>query len=200
MPKFEHNGVCITVLPFPVTLKNHQAAKEWVDKVRVIAASEGVHQQQSKILQAIKTWPELLEFIDNRGLPNPVAIERYEGMIRRQQVKYWDEHKTPKKERVMPSDEEIRALAEEQVNQQIRNCVLSNQEIAKLLYFMDDAYPETATALLTGIEVIKATADRAKMDDETKALIDSALDSDFWQERTASEVAEYVNLFRERFK
>ena len=200
MPKFEHNGTCITVLPFPVTLKNHQTAKEWVDRVRAISASEAVTSQQLNIIRAVNNWPEMLEYVDRNGALNPIAVERYEGLIRRQQVERWDELETPEEERVMPSDEEIRALAEEQVQKRLQELVLSTPEIARTLYFSQAEYPETSTALLTGIEVIKATADRTKMDEETKALIDSAIDSDFWQERTASEVAEYVNLFRERFK
>ena len=200
MAVFEFNGACYTVQPFQVTLKNHEAAKEWLQGAKEIAVKEGTESQLLNLTRAVNNWPELLAFVQKDGGLNPVAVERNEGAIRRRIIKHWEESNTPDEERIMANDEDIRAEAEEAVQQEIQRCVLANPELARTLYFAQVEYPETATALLYGIDLIKATADRTKLDDETKALIDSALSSDFWQTRTAQEIASYVNFFRERFK
>lgn len=199
MAKFEYDGTCLEVLPFPVTLRHNTLAREWLDRVNHVAASEAVASQQSKIIRAVNNWPEMLEYIDKNGQLNTVAIERHERAIRRQTLQYWEEKQIPESDREL-TDEEVRRQAEERVQMELQNLVLANPEIAKLLYFSQVEYPETMTALLAGIECIRATCDRTKLNEFATSLIDSPLDSEFWQNRNASEVAEYVNLFRERFK
>lgn len=199
MAKFQHGETCLEVSPFPVTLKNNTLAREWLDRVNHVAASEAVESQQSKIIKAVNNWPEMLEFIDKNGQLNTVAIERHEQSIRRQTLQYWEEKEIPESDREL-TDEEVRMQAEARVQMELQNLVLANPEIAKLLYFSQVEYPETMTALLAGIECIRATCDRTRMDEFATSLIDSPLDSEFWQNCNASEVAEYVNLFRAKFK
>jgi hypothetical protein len=98
------------------------------------------------------------------------------------------------------TDEAAKAIAEKDMQDNLKTYIKDNLDVGKQLYFDTEKFPTTIEALKVGIGIVRDTIDRNKLTDEQNMLIESELDSEYWQNVSAQEVADYVDYFCKSFK
>lgn len=152
-------------------------------------------------------YDDIAELIDEVGMINQRTVSQrivhlmeahkeeheYQNELRR-------ERKEAEHEYEPMSNEAAKAIAEQELQQSLTAVLQDSPEIGRMLYFDVDKFPHTMESLRLGIDCICATCDRSKLSEDDIAKIDSANDSEFWQDVTASEVAGYVDNFCDAHK
>ena len=194
------NGIEITHLP--VTLRNERICKEWYVRIREHIQKRGVEHTLRNIARLRNEYEDLADLIDEVGMINQRTV-----LIRSQYVKeahesnhdFENEVRRENKQAEIQyepiSDEAAKAIAEKELQESLTYLLQDNPEIGRELYFNVESFPKTMESLVLGIQCIRATCDRSKLNEEQIALIDSNNESEFWQDVSASEVAAYVDKF-----
>lgn len=193
---FTFQGQKYAAYPMPVKLRNVEAAKAIMERIREIVDTQSVGLQISAWHNVLQKFPELSMYVGTNGNHNPVTVL---ARVEQEEKAYKEAVKdTPD---AAPFD---RAAAIESARQwcqeRVQSIILTTPELAKILTFTTGAYPTTIEALTAGIDIVKEIVDRGKTPAETLALIDSPITSDFWQDADAAEVAAFIDSFRSQYK
>lgn len=192
----------IDLVPLPVTLKNEVVCRAAYQRAKEYIQTRNVESVLRNIARLRSSNEILAECIDEIGMINRKTIIVYAERLKENHRVEWLRQQQEAESRNMslgsyePMNEEAAAaIAEQEINANLRTFMKDNPDIGKQLYFDVDSYPTTIDALKTGIGIIRDTVDRDRLTDEEISSIDSGLDSEYWQNVAAPEVAEYVSKF-----
>ncbi len=199
------NGIEIDHLP--VTLRNQQICKDWYQRISNHIQQRSVEYMLRTIARLRHGSEELAELIDEVGMVNNVTLQaRIVALIEahKAQHDYENEQRKAAKQAELEYEpmtaEAAKAIAEQELKDSLVVLLKDSPEIGRQMYFNLDAFPQTMESMLMGIDCIRATVDYSKLSENESHAIKSANDSEFWQDVTASEVAQYVNRFRSSHK
>lgn len=180
-----------------VTLRTHKQMLEWSAKLDEHVRKGSQEVQLGAVRKMLDTFPEALEYIDAVGNVSSDKLQARINTIRADEQRKADEATAAGVEYTMLSEDDIRAEAYRWVTDKWQQWIKDNPAAALMLMFQGTEFPTDIGSLLVGIECIKATA---IADVETRALIDGDIDSDFWQDVDATEVADYCTRFLKAYK
>lgn len=199
------NGIEIDHLP--VTLRNQQICKDWYQRISNHIQQRSVEYMLRTIARLRHGSEELAELIDEVGMVNNVTLQaRIVALIEahKAQHEYENEQRKAAKQAELEYEpitaEAAKAIAEQELKDSLVVLLKDSPEIGRQMYFNLDAFPHTMESMLMGIDCIRATVDYSKLSEDESDAIKSANDSEFWQDVTASEVAQYVDRFRSSHK
>lgn len=179
-----------------MSLRNHKNLMEWAGKIDDQCRETAVDVQLASIRRMIATFPEAADYIDTRGNISAEAVR-----IRMAHIQAHEEEKKRESEdyELLPTAA-IREEATAWVSDKWKKWISENPDAAYILMFQTTDYPTDISALLLGVECMRATCCRVQTDAETLALIDGDLETDFWLDIDALEVADYCTQFRAAYK
>lgn len=199
------NGIELHHLP--VTLKNELLCKSALYKAREFTQSKNIEVILKKLARLRSKHEELQEFIDELGMLNANTVIIYAQRLKDNHQAMWMHHEKLMKEEekdageyVPMTDEVARSLAEEEIQSNLKTFLKDNLEVGKSLYFDTDDFPTSIEALKIGIDIIKDVADTSNLTEEEVQKIQSPIDSEYWQNVGASEVAQFINKFCADYK
>jgi hypothetical protein len=180
-----------------VTLRTHKMMLDWSSKLdaHVKQGNQGV--QLAAVRKMLDTFPEALDFIDAVGNVNSDKLQARMDYVRADEERKAAAAAEAGNDYTIMSDDDIRDEAYRWVTERWQQWIKDNPAAALMLMFQATDYPTDYDSLLLGIECIKATV---LCDVATKALIDGDLESDFWQDVDAAEVADYCTRFLTAYK
>lgn len=194
----------------PITMRNEAACREWYERLKKITEGSAVSTMQIRIAEAIRRWPDVLDYLTPQGRFNPLRIrERADSIIRnnaglRDEVTAENKRKAALRGKKKETLQDVPELLTESRAVEIAHVELQddwtlwlkdNIECAKILYFDVASYPTTLPAYKAGITCIQATFDRTNTPTDIANGVDSDPSSDFWLDVTAHEVATYCDRF-----
>lgn len=192
----------------PITLRNEATARDWYERLTKFAHETNVTLMVDSIMNVMRINPDVMEYINELGSLNGVTIEKRAKQTMASHKADYDHRKAEILEEGKEFDEVYEPLTEAEsykiavadLQQAWTNFLRDNPAVGKALYFNLEGFPATIEALRLGIDCIRQTLDRKRTSLDVIALIDSANDSDFWLDASATEVAGYVDGFRSQFK
>lgn len=195
----------IEVEHLPITLRNELVCRVAYQKAKEFAQSKNLESALVNIARLRTKHDVLHELIDELGMLNSKTLQRHMQMLKDNHYSAWkhdaqqfDDDEKPEYQPM--TDDAAKAIAEKEMQDNLKTYIKDNIEIGKQLYFDTEKFPTTIEALKIGIGIIKETVDKSKLNIEQSAAIESELDSDYWQNVSAREVADYVDYFCKSFK
>jgi hypothetical protein len=183
-----------------VTLRNHKAMIDWSAKIDARAKEQTQGVQLGAVRKLLETFPDALEYIDALGNVNADTIRNRIEYIRADEERKANEGAERGATYDIKTDEEVQREAMQYVTGKWTAWIKDNPDAAAILMFQATEYPTDIDSLLLGIDCIKAVVCRTKTNAETLALIDGDIDTDFWQDVDAAEVADFCTGFRDAYK
>jgi hypothetical protein len=180
----------------PVKLRNVEAAKAILERIKEIVDTQSVGLQLSAWHNVLQKFPELSMYVGTNGNHNPVTIL---ARVEQEEKAYKEATKDNPEAEPFNRAEAIEA-AKQWCTERMQSVILTTPELAKILTFTTGAYPTTLESLTSGIAIVKEIVDRDKTPAETLALIEGPQDSDFWLDVEAGEVAAFIDSFRSQYK
>jgi hypothetical protein len=181
-----------------ITLRTHKLMLDWSAKLDAQAKADSRGVQLGAIRKMLDSFPEALDYIDVVGNVNSEKLNaRITFITEDEQRKAHEAHEAGAEyEPLQP--EAIREEAYKWVMDKWQQWVKDNPDAALMLMFQATEYPTDIDSLLLGIDCIKATA--ITTDGELAQLIQGDIETDFWQDIDATEVAAYCTAFLKAFK
>lgn len=181
-----------------ITLRTHKLMLDWSAKLDAQAKADSRGVQLGAIRKMLDSFPEALDYIDVVGNVNSEKLNaRITFITEDEQRKAREAHEAGAEyEPLQP--EAIREEAYKWVMDKWQQWVKDNPDAALMLMFQATEYPTDIDSLLLGIDCIKATA--ITTDGEFLQLIQGDIETDFWQDIDATEVAAYCTAFLKAFK
>lgn len=181
-----------------ITLRTHKLMLDWSAKLDAQAKADSRGVQLGAIRKMLDSFPEALDYIDVVGNVNSEKLNaRITFITEDEQRKAREAHEAGAEyEPLQP--EAIREEAYKWVMDKWQQWVKDNPDAALMLMFQATEYPTDIDSLLLGIDCIKATA--ITTDGELAQLIQGDIETDFWQDIDATEVAAYCTAFLKAFK
>lgn len=193
---FTYKGQVYAAYPFAVKLRNVDKAKELIQRINEIAKQTNNGLQMAVWKTALQKFPELTMYVTTNGnYNNTTIIER----VRQNEEAYKRDHADVADAPAFDTDAAIDE-ARNWCAQRVQQLLVSTPELAKLVTFNSGAYPTTIEALIAGVDIVREIVDRVKTPSETLALIDQPIESDFWQDIDAGEVAAFIDSFCGQYK
>lgn len=181
-----------------ITLRTHKLMLDWSAKLDAQAKADSRGVQLGAIRKMLDSFPEALDYIDVVGNVNSEKLNaRITFITEDEERKAREAAETGGQYDVMPP-EAIRDEAYKWVMDKWQQWVKDNPDAALMLMFQATEYPTDIDSLLLGIDCIKSTA--VTTDGELVQLIQGDIETDFWQDIDASEVAAYCTAFLKAFK
>jgi hypothetical protein len=193
---FTYMGQKYAAYPMPVKLRNVEAAKAILERIKEIVDTQSVGLQLSAWHNVLQKFPELSMYVGTNGNHNPVTVL---ARVEQEEKAYKEATKDNPGAEPFNRSEAIEA-AKQWCTERMQSVILTTPELAKILTFTTGAYPTTLESLTSGITIVKEIVDRGKTPAETLALIDGPQDSDFWLDVEAGEVAAFIDSFRSQYK
>jgi hypothetical protein len=199
------NGIEISHLK--VTLKNELICRAAYTKAKEFTQSKNVDLVLRNINRLRNQHEDLAEMIDEIGMINKETVKIHAQRLKDNHLAGWlrmkkdleDEDQAVPEYEPMTDDAAL-ASAEAEIQENLKVYLKDNLNIGKSLYFDAERFPESLDALKIGIEILKETIDRSSLSEDEIQKIDSEISSDFWQNVSASEVADYVTKFCKSFR
>ena len=181
-----------------ITLRTHKLMLDWSAKLDAQAKADSRGVQLGAIRKMLDSFPEALDYIDVVGNVNSEKLNaRITFITEDEQRKAREAHEAGAEyEPLQP--EAIREEAYKWVMDKWQQWVKDNPDAALMLMFQATEYPTDIDSLLVGIDCIKGTA--ITTDGELAQLIQGDIETDFWQDIDASEVAAYCTSFLKAFQ
>jgi hypothetical protein len=193
---FTYKGQKYAAYPMAVKLRNVDTAKAILERIKEIVDTQSVGLQLSAWHNVLQKFPELSMYVGTNGNTNPVTVL---ARVEQEEKAYKEAVKENPEAEPFDRNAAIER-AKQWCTERMQSVILSTPELAKILTFTTGAYPTTIEALTSGIDIVKQIVDRDKTPAETLALIDTGIDSDFWQDADAGEVAAFIDSFRSTYK
>jgi|688.fasta_scaffold380807_1 hypothetical protein len=172
----------IAVKPKTITLRTHAGMLEWKQKLTARAAQTSQSKNVELVLKLMKEIPDLASLITPSGDFNMATVETIAGNYK---------NMTP---------EESQEAAKQEIQRRILGIAADSPDVARTLFFPDVAISCDPESIALCIDCIRATYDPNGMSAADVALMMTEPTSDFWQDMSWKEVAEYGEKFCELFK
>lgn len=193
---FTHNGQVYAAYPMTIKLRNVAVAEEVLGRIKETIDREKEGLQISMWRIALLRFPELAMYVTEDGDYNAETLISRVNQTEKAHYEHFKDAEHPEPFDRWAAMEEARKWVQESVSKMM----VLNEGLQKLMHYTTGAYPSTIGALVEGIGYVKEIVDRQKTPTETLALIDSPIESDFWQDVDVLEVADFIDRFRAEFK
>ena len=191
----------LDIIPMlPLTLANENAVRPHYDATKAFCQERGAARMLRTIAQLRKADPSFAELVDELGRPNPSwQAEQVRIMLANDAA--FREHGDHKGEAL--TEAKAAEIAKADHDAKLKTYFAMQPEAARRMYFDFGAFPVTLEALKFGRSVIIACADYnalAATHGASTADVVRDKDSEFWQNVTAPEVAQWMDRFCEAWQ
>lgn len=195
----------IDVHHLPITLRNELVCRAAYQRAKEFAQSKNLESALTNIARLRNKHEVLHELIDELGMLNSKTLARQMQMLKDNHHSAWLHDSTQYEEKDIPeyqpmADDAAKAIAEKEMQDNLKTYIKDNLDVGKQLYFDTEKFPTTIEALKVGIGIVRDTIDSSKLTDQETLDIQSELHSEYWQNVSAQEVADYVDYFCKSFK
>lgn len=191
------------IKPLPITLANEYRVRPFYDKVRAFMQEKNAVAMMRTVARLRVADPMLSELIDEFGRPSDAWYAKQVDVMLSNDAAFREHQQS---EGLPTSEPLTRELATETAKADHKRIIseyfVGNPEVARQLYFDFGAFPATLEGLKMGIDTIRGCGDldalEAAHGANARELV--ATDSEFWQNVTAAEVADWVTRFCEAWQ
>lgn len=192
----------LTLHTIPLTMRNELELRAIAAEIDAYMSKSDVRSITEKLLEASNVYPEVWDFFNEAGTWNLQTIDR---MAKSLQAVVEQEHQlkveATKESDAPPAYEPLdyNAAVQEAVKrlqQQWKDLLAGNLDLARRLYFSAGKWPVSLSALKDGRLMMQRIIDRKRMKPEHVELIDGDVDNELWSTIPASEVALIIDTFR----
>ena len=187
------NGAKVTLTHKPITLRNAETLTKLAQETRDFVMKKNGDAQRKLMVDLVNSHPDLLDVMTMTGEVNPQAVNKYVENVKKS-IEERNQHLNEGEEPEVFDEAKAKQSAIEWVQKVVADMMKDTPRIAKILQYTMPTFGEDMESLVYGIGVVIGSYDSSKFNDETNANITNR-DGEWWQDVTATEVAEYVNNF-----
>jgi hypothetical protein len=189
MPLLTIDGAPVTIEPLPATRRNELLLREVYEETQRWLEENAGRSFALRIARVCERFSEILEYLTPDGDFNRTELHRLATM-------YAEDYADGDGNK-LPADKAME-MAAETIKTNFQTWLRDNPVAARLMYFDAGNWPDTTMARDKGIDIIRRTANLAKVG--TPDLAERIqTDEGVWLDTTPEEVANYINCFRERY-
>ena len=191
------------IKPLPITLANEHRVRPFYDKVRAFMQEKNAVAMMRTVARLRVADPMLSELIDEFGRPSDAWFAKQVDVMLSNDAAFREHQQSEGLPTAEPLTRELATETAKADHKRIMSeYFVGNPEVARQLYFDFGAYPVTLEGLKIGIDTIRGCGDldalEATHGANARELV--ATDSEFWQNVTAAEVADWVTRFCEAWQ
>lgn len=186
------DGIKVGIEHMPVTRRNEHVLREYYERTQEFLQAHVQSEWKERVGRAIAKCPDLLMYLTSDGEYNESELRRIAEGI---QYRYREDNEGAE----LPMNDAMEQAAK-RLLANYQTFLTTVPELARVLYFSIEDWPETKAGLEAGIGIIIGTADVESMPEELRKRWETIVpSSDVWMDTTAREVAEYINNFRKGY-